>query len=74
MDEEYVNHIKQIRERKNMTQQELAERLGTSVRNIRRWENGESVPDAVISIKICKVLDVNFMELFEVLGTSGDEK
>ena len=56
--------IKDIREQKNMTQTELAERLGTNIRTIRRWENEESVPDAVMGIKLSKVLDIPLKELF----------
>lgn len=61
---EYKNKIKYFRELKNMTQQELAERLGTNARNVRRWENGESIPDIVIGIKISSILGVKLEKIF----------
>lgn len=63
---EYSNHIKQYREKKNMTQQELAERLGTNVRNIRRWENGEAVIDVLKAMKISEILGYSIKEIFGV--------
>ena len=58
--------IKYYRELLNMTQKELADRLGTNVRNVRRWENGETVPNVVEALKIAKVLKVPFKDIFEV--------
>ena len=62
---EYVNNIKKCREDKNMTQADLAESLGTNVRNVRRWENGESSMDVITAMKIAKILNVKFENLFE---------
>ncbi len=58
--------IKYYRELRNMTQKELADCLGTNVRNVRRWENGESIPNVVEALKIAKVLEVPFKDIFEV--------
>lgn len=62
----YENHIRKFREKSNMTQQELAERLGTTVRSVRRWENGEIIPDVLTGVKISKILGVKFSEIFDV--------
>ena len=61
----YENKIKHYREKMNMTQQELAERLGTDIRNIRRWENGETCPNVLIGMKISKIFGVNLKEIFK---------
>ena len=58
--------IKYYRELQNMTQKELADRLGTNVRNVRRWENGETIPNVLEALKIAKVLEVPFKDIFEV--------
>ena len=60
----FSNKIKYYRERKNMTQQELAERLETDVRNIRRWENGEAYPNVYVGILISRILEANLMDIF----------
>lgn len=38
------NEIKEARERKRMTQQELADAVGVSLRTVGNWEQGASVP------------------------------
>lgn len=38
------DEIKEARERRRMTQQELADELGVSLRTVGSWERGESVP------------------------------
>lgn len=58
--------IKYYRQLRNMTQQELAHSLGTDARNIRRWENGENVPNVNDAIRIAEILDVPFQEIFMV--------
>lgn len=39
--------IKELRLERNLTQSEVAKAIGTSQRNIGRWENGENEPAAV---------------------------
>lgn len=36
----------------DLEQQELAEKLGISIRTLRRYEKGETIPDAITWIKI----------------------
>lgn len=56
--------IKDIRENKNMTQEELADRLGTNSRTVRRWESEGSIPDAIMGLKLSKELNISLNELF----------
>ena len=37
--------IAEVRKKKNMTQQELADRLGITDRAVSNWENGRRLPD-----------------------------
>ena len=37
--------ISKCRKNKNLTQQELAEKLGVSDRTVGNWENGRNMPD-----------------------------
>ncbi len=37
--------IATCRKEKNLTQEELAEKLGVTSKSISRWENGKTMPD-----------------------------
>lgn len=52
------NRIKELRKELNLTQQEFADKIGTSRNNIAGYEVGSRIPsDAVISL-ICKTLNI----------------
>ena len=55
--------IAKLRKEKNMTQQELANKLNITDRAVSHWENGRSIPDAGIMLELCKILNVNVNEL-----------
>ena len=44
--------IAEQRKQKNLTQEQLAEKLGINNRTISRWENGINMPDASLYKKI----------------------
>lgn len=45
MDNHFSERLKELRIRKNMTQDDLATRLGISRQAISKWERGEGLPD-----------------------------
>ena len=55
--------IAELRKEKNMTQQDLANKMKITDRAISHWENGRSMPDAGIMLELCRVLDINVNEL-----------
>ena len=55
--------IAELRKEKNMTQQELANKLNITDRAVSHWENGRSMPDAGIMLELCKALGINVNEL-----------
>lgn len=55
--------IAKIRKEKNITQQELAEKLGVSDRTIGNWENGRNMPDLSLFKPLCKELDITINDL-----------
>ena len=55
--------IAELRREKNMTQQELADKLNITDRAISHWENGRSIPDAGVILELCKILNINVNEL-----------
>lgn len=56
-------NIKRLRFEKAMTQSELAEHLHVVRQTVSKWENGSSVPDALMLQKLAEVLgaDVNML-------------
>ena len=55
--------IQEKRKEKELSQLELAEKLGVSNRTISKWENGNSMPDYSIINDLCKELDISINEL-----------
>ena len=42
--------LKELRKEKNITQEELADKMGVSRRTVSRWETGSNMPDMAILI------------------------
>lgn len=55
--------IAKCRKEKNLTQQELGEKLNVSDRAVSKWERGLNLPDASLMIDLCNILGVNVNEL-----------
>jgi len=53
------------RREKNLTQEQLAERLGVSNKTISKWENGKCIPDYSVIEKLCEELDITLAELLD---------
>lgn len=55
--------IRKFRKEMHLTQVELAERLGTTQRNISNWEIGARMPDLETMIRLADFFDVSVDEL-----------
>ena len=55
--------IAECRKGKNMTQRELAEKVGVTDRAISNWENGRRLPDLSLISLVSSELDVSVAEL-----------
>ena len=64
--------LKELRKEKNLTQEQLAENLGTSRRTVSRWETGSNMPDLDILIDIADFYEVELRELLD--GERKSEK
>ena len=64
--------IAYCRKNKNITQQELAEKLGVSDRTIGNWENGRNMPDLSLFKPLCTELDITLNDL--ISGEKVNEK
>ena len=58
-------YIAQKRKEKNLTQAQLAEKLGVSNKTISKWENGKCMPDYSIVEGLCKELEITLAELMD---------
>lgn len=63
--------IKELREKRGMTQAELAERLFVSDKTVSKWENGKGYPDISLLEPIAKVFGVSVAELLSGKAVSN---
>ena len=64
--------ILKLRKEKNMTQQELADKIGVTDRAISKWENGRGMPDLSLMKPLCEELGITINEL--ISGEKLDKK
>jgi len=55
--------IKQLREKRSMTQAELAERIGVSSKTISKWETAKGLPDISLLQPLAQALGISIIEL-----------
>ena len=55
--------ICEMRKRKNLTQLELAKKIGVTDRAISHWENGRRMPDLSLIKSLCNELDITVNDL-----------
>lgn len=56
--------ISESRKSKQITQEQLAEKLGVSKNAVSKWERGLNLPDASIMQELCYILEISLNELF----------
>ena len=61
--EQIGKFISELRKEKNMTQQELADKIGVTDRAISNWENGRRLPDLSLIKVVASELDISVAEL-----------
>ena len=55
--------IRRLRERKQMTQEELAERIHVSGKAVSKWETGRGYPDISLLGPLAEALGISVIEL-----------
>ena len=65
------NKIRELRLHKQLTQEQLAQRLGISNKTVSKWETGKCMPDYSIIELLCKELKTTLAEL---MNGEEDEK
>lgn len=64
MDQEKIGKfIQKLRKEKELTQQELANKLNVTDRAVSKWETGRGLPDLSIIKPLCEELDISINEL-----------
>ena len=61
---EMISNVRELRDEKNMTQQELADAVGVSLPTIYYLEKGRYNPKLTLSFKLAQVLDHSVEEIF----------
>ena len=66
MDQQKIGtFLKELRKEKNITQEQLAEKLCVSRRTVSRWETGSNMPDMDLLIEMADFYDVDLRELLD---------
>jgi len=55
--------IAECRKKNNLTQLQLAEKLGITDRAVSKWENGKTMPDSSIMLMLCDTLQITVNDL-----------
>ena len=55
--------IAECRKKENLTQMQLAEKLGITDKAVSKWERGVAMPDTSIMLELCAILNINVNEL-----------
>ena len=60
------NTVKVERAKKDMTQAQLAEKIGVSRQTINAIESQDYVPSVILALKIAKLFEVKVNDIFEL--------
>lgn len=64
MDQKQIgSFLKELRKEKNLTQEQLAEKLNVSGRTVSRWETGANMPDISLLVEISEIYEVSIPEI-----------
>lgn len=72
--QEIGKFIAKCRKEKNLTQIQLAEKLGVTDKSISRWENGKTMPDMSLYEPLCRILDIHISELLYAKRMTNSDK
>lgn len=66
MDQKRIgSFLKELRKEKNLTQEQVADKLGVSGRTISRWETGAYMPDISLLVDIAEMYDVDVRDIID---------
>lgn len=66
MDQKKIGRfLKELRKEKNITQEQLAEKIKVSSRTVSRWETGSNMPDISLLAELAELYDVSIPEIID---------
>lgn len=71
--EKIGKYISDLRKENNMTQEQLAEKMGVTDKSISRWENGNTMPDISMLVQLSDILNTTLPELINGRRMTKDE-
>ncbi|MBR4830509.1 MAG: helix-turn-helix domain-containing protein [Bacilli bacterium] len=76
MNNQFSENLKKIRKEQNLSQEELADKLGVSRQAISKWESGQAYPEMDKIITICNMFNVNIDDLLhnDIKEVKGEEE
>ena len=57
--------IKELREREQMTQSDLANKLNVGQSTVAMWENGTNIPRVLTLVKLSNIFCCDIVDIFE---------
>ena len=69
--EDVSKFIKEIRKKNNLTQKELADKLGVTYQAVSKWENGKNIPDIETLKEISNIFKV---DVNDIIGNTKSSK
>ena len=63
---QFIKNLKNYRKQNNLTQDDLAEMLGYSQKNIAKWEQGFTLPPVDVLIDLAKKMNVSLDDLLGI--------
>ena len=67
MELNFSHKLRQYRRERDMTQEELAQKIGISPQSVSKWERGCCCPDLLILDEVASALGVEVKDLFVFL-------
>ncbi len=58
-----ADNLKKIRKDNNLSQEDLADKLGVSRQSVSKWESGQAYPEMDKVLQICKLFNININDL-----------
>lgn len=65
MNDTFSKNLRKLRQEKQMTQEQAAEKIGVSAQSVSRWETGATFPDILMLPEIAKLYGVLVDDLFK---------
>ena len=59
----FGDNLKEIRKSKNMSQEQLAEKVNVTRQSVSKWENGEAYPEMNNILQLCKIFNCKINDL-----------